>query len=150
MTTANDLPLKIKHIKHQPCFNGLTDEEIMMLADLLTLEHIPAGQDIVIEGDPVDSVYFIVEGTADVRHVSIEDHKPKINSIAALMPNDVIGLNETGFYSLSGVRTATVTAKTNMTLYRLSVASFHGFALAYSHVNKVMRKNSENMMNFKL
>ena len=54
-----------------------------------------------------------------------------------------IGLNETGFYSISGRRTATVIAMTDMHLFRLSVTAFRGLALAYPHINQVMRENAE-------
>jgi hypothetical protein len=65
-----------------------------------------------------------------------------VSSVAILSAGDAIGLNETGFYSISGKRTATVIALTEMNLYRLSVAAFHGFSLSHTHVSEVMRKNS--------
>jgi hypothetical protein len=71
-----------------------------------------------------------------------------IESITTLETGASIGLNETGFYSLSGVRTATVCAMTPMITLRLSVAAFHGFALSNSHVSAVMRKNASEILGF--
>lgn len=132
-------------IKKQTCFSQLTDEETNVLSTLFIEVNVKAGDTIVTEGEPVDSVYLIVKGTADVRHVYLKDHVLQAQSLATLGPNEAIGLNEYGFYSLSGIRTATVVAITDMVLLRLSVAAFHGFALTYSHVNEVMRRNAENL-----
>lgn len=139
--------LKIKFIRNQACFSKLTAQETEILATLLHEKHIPAGTTIVNEGEPVDSVYLIVNGKADVRHVRIsEDKTEQIQSLATLGVNEAIGLNDYGFYSLSGVRTATVVAITDMVVLMLSVAAFHGFALAYSHVNEIMRKQADEYL----
>lgn len=140
-----DLNTKITMLRKQGAFTRLTDSEIEALAGLLVEKHIPAGEQIVTEGDTVDSVYIIVSGTADVRHVTVQNNALHIESIATLGPDASIGLSETGFYSLSGIRTATVVAKTDMVVLYLSVPRFHGFALDNSHVHEVMRKNFEHL-----
>jgi CRP-like cAMP-binding protein len=137
-----------KHlVKKQQVFSQLTDLETEELAALFSEIQVAAGAIIVKEGDPVDSIYLIVSGTADVRHVSIKDKAPEVKSVAILSTGDAIGLNETGFYSISGKRTATVVAMTDTMLLCLSVAAFHGFALSHSHVSEIMHKNSENIFN---
>lgn len=148
MSELVDMDIKRSFIKKQACFTQLTEEEIDILASLLNEKEFAPNDTIVVEGNPVDSVYFIVSGTADVRHISIQDGQEKINSVATLGAGFAIGLNETGFYSLSGVRTATVVALTDMVTLRLSVAAFHGFSLSNSHVNEVMRKNAATMLGF--
>lgn len=146
---AIDLDIKKAFIKKQPVFSQLHEDGIEVLASLLTEKNLSPNDVIVNEGEPVDSVYFIVSGQADVRHVFIKDNQTEIRSLATLYPGDVIGLNEAGFYSLSGVRTATVVAETEMVLLRLSMAAFHGFALMSPGVNELMRKNAANFLNFK-
>ena len=146
MTDTVDLETKKEYIRKQPAFNGLNDEELETLASLLTEKHFKHGQTIVTEGNPVDSVYLIVSGTADVRHVRIIDGKQEIEHLATLGSNTAIGLNESGFYSLSGIRTATVVANDDMVTLRLSIAVFHGFTLSNSRVSKVMRKHAESVM----
>lgn len=147
-----EINLQIKKflIKKQPVFSKLTDEEVKVLATLFTTQHFNAGDTIVVEGDFVDSVYLIVNGTADVKQVIQKDGGYQVRTISTLGPEESIGLNERGFYSLTGMRTATVVANNKMTLLRLSVTEFHGFALSYSHVNKVMRENAEKLLNVKL
>lgn len=141
-----DLDIKKALLRKQPVFAQLTNEEVDVLASLLKEQHAAIGETIVREGEPVDSVYIIVNGKADVRHVSLKDNQTHIESVATLNDGDAIGLNESGFYSLSGVRTATVVAETDVVLLRLSVATFHGFALAYSHVNEIMRKQARSIL----
>lgn len=147
MADPLDLIEKKSIIKKQQCFTPLTDEETGILADLLSEVHFKPGDTIVTEGDPVDSIYLIVSGTAEVRHVYVEDKVVKFTPLATLGEGAAIGLNETGLYSLSGVRTATVVAITDMVALCLSVAAFHGFALAYTHVSEVMRKHADSILN---
>lgn len=135
-----DLATKKALITKQACFSQLTDEEATELAGLLAEKQYSAGDTIVTEGDPVDSVFFIVNGTADVRHITFKDNKQHVESVAKLREENAIGLNETGFYSLSGRRTATVVADTDMLLLHLRIPAFHGFALAHSHVSELMRR----------
>jgi CRP-like cAMP-binding protein len=142
-TTRGDLRKTL--IMKQKCFAKLTPTELDMLSELLVEQQYAAGAEIVTQGDTVDSVYFIVKGTADVRHVFIKNDKEAFKSIAKLQDGQSIGLSETGFYSVSGLRTATVIAETEMTVFRLSIAAFNGFALAYPHVNDVMRANTQTL-----
>lgn len=146
MDGAVDLSANKILLKKQVCFSQLTEDELEKLSELLKEKKILAAETIVTEGDPVDSVYLIISGTADVRNITIKEGNFHFTSIATLGPGDAIGLNDTGFYSLSGLRTATVVALTDMTLLYLNIAEFHGFALAYSHVNEVMRKNAEKVI----
>jgi CRP-like cAMP-binding protein len=141
MDEVIDIELKIVLIKKQKVFAQLNSEEIEMLATLFLEKHLKSGTTIVTEGEPVDSIYLIVTGKADVRHVSMKDHVPQVQHLATLDEGAAIGLSETGFYSLSGVRTATVVADSDMVLLRLSVPALNGFALAYPHVKEIMNKN---------
>lgn len=135
-------------LRKQACFSQLSDEEIKTLAKLLVEKHFSAGDTIVNEGDHVDSFYLLVYGTAEVRKTSYENEKSQSKIVALINANtnDAIGLNETGFYSLTGLRTATVVAKTEVLVLTLTVPLFHGFSLAYPHVNEVMRQQSTQLI----
>lgn len=145
MDESLDLNLKMQLVKKQPLFSQLTDAETEELAGLFSEQRVAPEETIVKEGDLVDSVYLIVRGTADVRHVSIKDNKREVTSIATMREGEAIGLSETGFYSISGRRMATVVAVTDMVLLRLSVASFHGFALSHTHVSDILHKHAEKV-----
>ncbi len=143
MDAVIDSNIKKSLIKKQGCFSKLTDDEVDQLSMLLIEKPFATGETIVTEGDLVDSVYFIVQGEADVRVARINNNIMTYKSVATLKAGEAIGLNEYGFYSLSGKRTATVVAMADMLVLELSVPKFHGFALAYPHVNEVMRKSAE-------
>lgn len=145
MEESIELTSKVELLSKQPVFSPLQDDEKEILASILLEKHFSPGDIIVKEGDPVDSVYLIMSGQAEVIQ-SMDNIPDKVHVVAVLGPNDAIGLNETGFYSLSGIRTATVKAKTELVTLRMSVAAFHGFALAYPHVNEVMRKNAAHFL----
>lgn len=135
MDDSSDLDFRKALIKRQVCFFELTSEEIEELAGLFAKVSVTTGETIVTKGDLVDSIYLIATGTANV----------KLNkSRVTLGPGEAIGLNETGFYSLSGKRTATVVANEPMVLWRLDVAEFHGFSLSHPHVSSVMRDNASS------
>ncbi len=143
-----DMEVKKSFIRKQPVFSQLTNEEIDILASLLSEKRFSPGDTIVTEGDHVDSVYFIFKGKSVLMHFSFNNGTTHIDSVAVLNEGVAIGLNETGFYSLSGVRTATVCAISPMVTLRLSLAAFHGFALSNSHVNTIMRQHASKMMGF--
>ncbi len=147
MSETIGFDVKEAQIRLQPVFSDLTEDEVRVLSTLLTERHIRAGETIVTQGEPVDSVYFIVRGKANVVRISINSAGiPDIEHITKLGEGETIGLNETGFYSISGIRTATVIADTNMILLQLSVAAFHGFALSNTHVNDVMHKHASYIL----
>ena len=133
-------------IQAQPCFQALSPEENSQLAELLREVYFSPEEVIVREADPIDCVYFIVSGNADVRHITYKEGVANIQSIATLKPGGTIGLNDAGFYSLTGRRTATVVAQIDMLLLRLSLAVFHGFSLVNRHVSKVMREHAAAML----
>lgn len=143
ITLENTKSLIVK----QTFFSQLTNEEIDILASLMVEKSFSPGEVIVSEGDTVDSIYILASGTTDVTRVKYENQQPHVEHLATLNAGDTIGLNETGFYSLSGKRTATVIATSAVTALRLSVAEFHGFTLAYSHANKVMHEQEKKIEN---
>jgi CRP-like cAMP-binding protein len=142
MSNSVSNEVKKDFIKKQAFFSQFTDEEINMLSTLFHEEKVLAGKVIVTEGDPVDSVFLIISGKADVQHITMKDRVKQIQTLATLSDGASIGLSATGFYSLSGVRTATVEAKSDVLLLRLSLAAFNGFKLAYPRINDLMRQNT--------
>jgi CRP-like cAMP-binding protein len=147
MSNTVSVDVKKDFIKKQPFFSQFTDEEINMLSTLFHEQIIAAGKVIVNEGDPVDSVFLIITGKADVQHITMKDRVKQIETLATLSDGASIGLSATGFYSLSGVRTATVEAKSDVLLLRLSLAAFNGFKLAYPRINDLMRQNTATESN---
>lgn len=142
---SDNLELKLALVKKQTCFTSLTPDESKNLAKLFTQQEFKMGDIIVTEGDPVDSVFLVAKGKAEVRQAYVKDNKIQTKVVASIGPGESIGLNETGFYSLTGRRTATVVALSDMITLKLIITEFHGFALANSHVSEVMRKNADSI-----
>ncbi|HVE43818.1 MAG TPA: cyclic nucleotide-binding domain-containing protein [Gammaproteobacteria bacterium] len=132
-------------IRQQPFFAKFAEEDLGGLSALFEKKTVKAGETIVREGDPVDYVYLIVRGTAEVKHLSVKEGKIYAESLALLKEGGSIGLSDTGFYALSGVRTATVDAVTDMTLLRLSKAAFNGFVLANRRVSEIFHQEERKI-----
>jgi CRP-like cAMP-binding protein len=96
-------------LKSIPVFAELTDEELAHIAAIAAEVSVPAGKELVREGDYSYDVLAIKEGTARV-----ERHGEKI---ADLGSGDIIG--EMGVLERSQ-RTATVTATSPMMLITLT------------------------------
>lgn len=128
-----------------PCFASFSDEQTKHLAQLMKEVAFKANKVVVTEGEMVDSIYIIVKGEAEVTR--IEKHHKKTNEvlIAALHAGEGIGLNDTGFYSSTGKRTATVTAITNMLLLRLDVNDLYRF-LKENNLEFSMYEASQQML----
>lgn len=110
-----------------PLFCLLSANDIHQLALLGKIIDVKKGENITNENDIVDSFYLIVNGTAKVTRTITRVEKTEVMDIATLGPEDSIGLAETGFFSQSGVRTATVTAASPMQIIKFDLNDFHQF-----------------------
>lgn len=144
---ANEISIETKKelVKKQGCFSNLSDTEIDVLVTLLVEKKFAPGEVIVKQGARVDSVYIIVSGTADIIVSKRENDQTITEKVAEMKDGAAIGLNDRGFYSITGLRTATVTATSEMMTLKLSVVVFRGFALAYPHASQVMREQAERL-----
>ena len=145
MSDETTIELKKELVRKQPVFANFSAEEVDVLVTLLVEKKFAAGDVIVKQGDRVDSVYLIVSGNADVIVTNRENNQNVDTKVATLSGGKSIGLSDQGFYSLTGLRTATVIATSEMTLLKLSVVVFRGFALAYPHASEVLRAQAERL-----
>lgn len=140
-----DISDRQKLIERFPCFASLSSKQSAELAALMHEVEIKAQEQIVAENDLVDSIYIIVKGEAEVAR-EFRKRKKTINMlVAALRAGEGIGLNDTGFYSTTGKRTATVTAVTDMLLLKLDLKDLYGF-LKHNHLELAMYAASLQML----
>lgn len=139
------LPQRQQLIRGFPCFDSLTNDQCAELASLMCEVSYAAHEQIMVEHEMVDSVYIIVSGDAEVTREVKHRKKMVIVPIAVLRPGEGIGLNDTGFYSTTGKRTATVTAATDMLLLRLDLIDLYGFLQKY-HLEMSMYAASLQML----
>lgn len=147
----NTQPQKVESVKRVtlirqfPCFMSLSDEQANELANMFVqIQYAPA-EKIVVENELVDSVFIIVSGDAEVTRQITHKKKVQQSPVAVLGAGEGIGLNDTGFYSTTGKRTATVTALTNMTLLRLDIKDLYAF-LKKHQLELSMYAASEQML----
>ncbi len=96
-----------------PIFAECTKKELKQISRLVTPVHVPAGKELVKEGDPGRDFMIIASGTATVRR--------KGRKVASLGPGDFFG----ELAVLAGVpRTATVIAETDMVVEAMNRAEF--------------------------
>ncbi len=125
MTVSMEARLQL--IRAFPCFTQFSVEQYKELAVLMQDKTCQPHEVIVTENDLIDSVYIIVSGEAEVTRTVTHRKKSLQSPVAVLHSGEAIGLNDTGFYSKTGKRTATVTALTEMLLLRLDIKDLYGF-----------------------
>lgn len=115
-----------------PCFAGLSAAQSAVLTSKMSEMKVQQNARIVQEGELVDSIYIIVQGEAEVSRLMKYRMKMIETPIGILHIGESIGLNDTGFYSDTGKRTATVTAMTDMLLLRLNLQDLSAFLKEYN------------------
>ena len=110
--TEDALRKKFNMLKELGFFRGFTDGEIWELVRASNWSSYPPGQIIIKEGDMDDSFYILLAGIVD-----ISKHGQHIDT---LQEGDCFG--EMGFLSRTE-RTATVTAKTDVSLIRVNAST---------------------------
>jgi CRP-like cAMP-binding protein len=96
-----------------PFFRGLQPAELDPIAARLVTQRVEAGEAVCVEGEPGDRYYLVRDGEADVTIGGTH--------IRVLGPGD--GFGELALL-FGGPRSATVTAKTDMTLAALTRSDF--------------------------
>lgn len=134
-------------IRNHPCFSNLSKENIEGLAELCFEASFKAGDIIMREGDIVDSIYLIAKGEIEVDYkIGQAEHIPQ----ALLHEGEAIGLNQEGFFSKTGLRTATLTAISRVILIGWPMDIFHNFLETVPEFQTNMKNVAEKMlrMNF--
>lgn len=122
-----DIAKRLEFIQAIPCFSALTTAQYKELIECMKVIHYGPGENIVTEGAVIDSVYILVDGKAEVTHAQQKAHKMTHIPVAILSAGDTIGLNEAGFYSDTGLRTATVAAITEVVVLCLTIKELQSF-----------------------
>jgi putative peptide zinc metalloprotease protein len=147
-------PARESYIQALLCFSMLTQAEAQDLASLMTQEHYTINQSIVVEAEVIDKVYIITAGQAEVVHQVTKNKlgKKRVISLplAVIGQGDSIGLNDTGFFSETGRRTATVVALTEVAVLALDIKSLHQFLQNHPHLKSAMFAKTKQLLRIKL
>jgi putative peptide zinc metalloprotease protein len=133
----------IKLIERQVFFSNFKPSEIKELAKLFIPKKFNIGEQIVREGDLVDSIFLIECGRAEVSKKIRVNETLIEEPIGTLSDTDNIGLAHSGFFSQTGMRTATVTALTDVIAYCLTVSDLFIFLKNHPEDKIVIEKNTD-------
>jgi putative peptide zinc metalloprotease protein len=138
-----------------PIFSMYSRDESHQLVKFFVELDFAAGTKIVAEDDLIDRVYIIVSGEAEVTHRVVAKkklQKAKIVDVplAVLNAGDTIGLANSGFYSTTGKRTATVTAVTDVKCLALDIKMLHEFLKDRPHLQSAMFFATAQMLRLRL
>lgn len=144
-------------IRALPVFSVLTPSEREELAQLMYEMRYETGEAIVLEDGLIDSVFIIVSGQAEVSRQYIKRTKirKKIKKIiktplATIGDGDAIGLNDTGFFSSTGKRTATVTATSDVHLLVIDLKDLHRFLSSHAELQTEMQATAGQLLRINL
>ncbi len=121
----NDPIQKAAILQNSPLFKNLLPEEIDMLSELIQRQELKAGESLYEQGDEGSAVYSIVQGSVDV---VVKDNKGVARKISTLTAPDFFG--EMSLIDKE-LRSATIQANMNTTLFFLTNKNIHSFARAY-------------------
>ncbi|CAM2751556.1 cyclic nucleotide-binding protein [Legionella steigerwaltii] len=114
-------------ILHHPLFCLLDYQSAHQLIGHAMSEFVEAEHIIVVDGDPIDCIYLVISGKAEVIRTVHALGKNRETRIATVKKGDIIGLSSEGFASHTGLRTASVRALTTMHLLKISLYDFLQF-----------------------
>jgi CRP-like cAMP-binding protein len=113
----------VSKVKQIGLFSNIDEKVLGSLAPVLSEEHFKDGQIIFNEGDPGDEIYFIFSGDVEIiKLISKEDNVSQLLSL--LTRGEFFG--EMALFDKKQ-RSATVKAKGDVTLLKLSCADFYYF-----------------------
>lgn len=152
-----NLEQRVALLKTVPAFATLlTAEDEAALAQLMH-EVCYAPQEVwVKEGALVDSVFILVSGRAEVtlqymkKTKILKKVKTREVPVGILRAGDTIGLNNEGFYSQTGKRTATIVALTEVHALALNIEMLHAFFQERPHLKSAMSETTDKLLRVKL
>lgn len=119
----------IELLHRHSCFKNIDESIIMKIINTGQIINVNSDDIIVKKNQPVTSFYIIINGSAAVYS---QTKNIQLDFPAALLGvGESIGLAASGLFSKTGKRTATVIAKTKMTLLKVDLNQFIDF-LNYS------------------
>jgi putative peptide zinc metalloprotease protein len=125
-------------LKGHPFFDGFTDSDVIELAKLAIEKRLTPGEIIATEGDVIDWVYLISSGEIEV---DVQEVPRRL-----MRQGESIGLNQTGFFSATGLRTATLKAIDDVELLGWRLDVFQLFLERHPEFHATMRDSAEKML----
>jgi CRP/FNR family cyclic AMP-dependent transcriptional regulator len=100
-------------------FASLSESALACIADTVVPRIYPAETVIIVEGEPCEAAYFIIEGNVEVYRMSFQGRQ---QVLARLGPGQAF--NTVPFFQTNGRNHASAVARTDVTLYALLTDNF--------------------------
>ena len=135
-------------LKNNKLFGGFSSEILDAVIPCLTTSNYKSGQLIFLKGDPSDSLYIIQSGAVDI---AVYSGDGRVILLGTLSEGDVFG--EIGLLD-NKARTANVTARSDVSMYRLSDKDFKAISKEFgekelksitSYVCNLFRRVTNNL-----
>lgn len=130
-------------IANHPCFFLLNNSEIDELARLAFEKHYATNEIILRQGEDIEALYFILKGDVEVAINQKKTDKVELVPESILKKGDSIGLSNTGFFAKEGVRTATLTALSEVILIGWPINTFLDFLQTHPHISNSMQQSAK-------
>jgi len=140
----------VKHLKAYSLFNGLTDDEIKLMAEIVGMTEVETGTDIIQEGEVGDDLYLLEEGVVDIHKTltivtSKNDFGTKERSFIRLTGDQHPYFGEMALFG-SGERSATVKAVTKCRLFVIKSDDFRRLCEKHPRIGYVIVTNIALML----
>jgi putative peptide zinc metalloprotease protein len=145
MDFITSLEQRISLLQQLELFSSIPLGALRELAGLFNDVIYPAGNVLTLENQLIDSVYVIVEGKAEVSRKHSHS-QVQIDILEVLSAGETIGLDDTGFFSKTSIRTATVMAITPVFAMRLELKVLRHFLHTHNDMLPAMKKTIDNIL----
>ena len=117
----------LEDLRAFPLLSNIAENELSILAEILKEKHIPAGENIITEGESGDELFFLMEGMVDIIKSTVYgDHF----IVSTLDARNHCVFGEMALID-SDKRSATVKAKTDCLTLSVSRRDFDRFCKEY-------------------
>jgi len=134
-------------LKQVEMFNGLPDDALKDIAALCTVQSFSPGEVIIARNSPPDFFYLVEDGTVEVNTAPKPDTPPADAVMVSLGSGQSFG--EMGLVD-KGLRSATVTAATNVTVHKIACDAFLDLCEKNPYVGFKVMHNIAADLSFKL
>jgi putative peptide zinc metalloprotease protein len=136
---------RTKLISSHPLFNKFPAKLLDELTQLCFERKYAVNEVVVSQDDIVNAVYFIARGEVEVDREVKDKGYCVVVPQAVLREGETIGLSKVGFFSETGLRTATLKAVTESILIGCNLDVFNSFLQRHPSLHSDMRQASEIM-----
>ena len=140
----------IKKLGAYTLFNGLTDNEIGLIGDIVGRTEVESGASIITEGETGDDLFFLEDGVVDIHKtltivMSKHDFGTKERSFIRLTGDQHPYFGEMALFG-SGERSATVKAVTKCSLLVITSGDFRSLCEKHPRIGYVIVTNIALML----